>query len=74
MVMKMAALVVKFELSNEEDNNNEYFERLELFLMAKGVEEGKIVYHMSSGIAARAYAVLRNIWACTGSKTVILQL
>ena len=64
----MAVSVLKFEPYNEEEDVEQYFERLELFLTANGVEEDKVVGHVLSGIGARAYSVLRNLLAPTEPK------
>ena len=59
----MAVTVIKFEPYNEEEDVEQYFERLEMFLLANGVKDDKKVGHVLSGIGAKAYAILRNLLA-----------
>ena len=54
----MAVTVIRFEPYKEEEDIEQYFERLEMFLMANAVEEEKKVGHVLSGIGATAYLVL----------------
>ena len=64
----MAVTGIRFESYNEEEDIEQYFERLEMFLMANGVRDDKKVGHVLSGIGAKAYAVLRNLLAPTEPK------
>ena len=59
----MAVTVIKFEPYNEEEDIEQYFEKLEMFLLANGVKDDKKVGHVLSGIGAKAYAILRNLLA-----------
>ena len=63
----MAVTVIRFEPYKEEDIE-QYFERLERFLMANAVEEEKKVDHMLSRIGVTAYSVLQNLLAPTNLK------
>ena len=58
----MAVSVLKFQPYNEEEYIEQYFERLELILTMNGVEEGRVVGHMLSGIGARVYSVYEIFW------------
>ena len=64
----MAVTVIRFEPYKEEEDIEQYFERLEMFLTANTVEEEKKVGHLLSGIGATAYSVLRNLLAPTNPK------
>ena len=59
----MAVTTIRFEPYNEVEDIEQYFERLEMFLVANGVREDNRVGHVLSGIGAKAYAVLRNLLA-----------
>ena len=59
----MAVTVIKFEPYNEEEDVEQYFERLEMFLLANGVKDDMKVGHVLSGIGTKAYAILRNLLA-----------
>ena len=54
---------VKFEPYGEEDDIEDYLERVELFLTANSVEDDKRVAYLLSGLGAKAYAVLKNLVA-----------
>ena len=64
----MGVIGIRLESCNEEEDIEQYFERLEMFLMANGVRDDKKVGHVLSGIGAKAYAVLRNLLAPTEPK------
>ena len=64
----MAVTVIRFEPYKEEEDIEQYFERLEMFLTANAVEEENKVGHVLSGIGATAYSVLRNLLAPTSPK------
>ena len=66
--MSMAVTGIRFKSYNEEVDIEQYFERLEMFLMANGVRDDKKVGHVLSGIGAKTYAVLRNLLAPTEPK------
>lgn len=68
LVTRMAVTAIRFEPYNEEEDIKQYFERLEMFLMANAVDEEKKVGHVLSGIEATAYSVLRNLLAPANSK------
>ena len=68
LATRMAVSVIRFEPYNEVEDIEQYFERLEMFLMANGVKDDKKVGHVLSGIGAKAYAVLRNLLAPTEPK------
>ena len=51
----------KFEPYSEEDDIEDYLERVELFLTMNSVEDNKKVAYLLSGLGAKAYAVLKNL-------------
>jgi len=59
----MADSVAHFEAYNEQDDIEEYFERLELFFEVHRIATGKKVAHLLSDIGAKTYAVLKNLTA-----------
>ena len=59
----MAVSVIKFEPHEENEDIKQYFERLEMFFTLNSVSDEKKVSHVLSGIAAKAYAVLRDLLA-----------
>ena len=68
LATRMAVTAIKFEPYNEAEDIEQYFERLEMFLLANDVRDNKKVGHVLSGIRAKAYAVLRNLLAPTEPK------
>lgn len=68
----MAVTAIRFEPYNEEDIE-QYFERVEMFLMANAVEEGKKVGHVLSVIGATAYSCYETCWHLQTRKIVIWQ-
>ena len=61
--MRMADSVARFEAYNEQDDIEEYFERLELFFEVHHIATGKKVAHLLSDIRAKTYAFLKNLMA-----------
>ena len=61
--MKMTEPVVRFEQYHESEDIEEYFERLELFFQAHGVERDTKVPRLSSDIKLKMYATLKNLTA-----------
>ena len=55
--------LVKFEPYDENDDIEDYCERLELFFTANGVADEKKRAHLLSGLGAKTYAVLKNLTA-----------
>ena len=68
LAMRMAVIGIRFESYNEVADIEQYFKRLEMFLMMNGVRDDKKVGHVLSGIGAKAYVVLRNLLAPTEPK------
>ena len=64
----MVVTVIRFEPYKEEEDIEQYFVRLEMFLTANAVEEENKVRHVLSGIGATAYSVLQNLLAPTSPK------
>ena len=58
---RMAQIPVKFEPYKEHDDIEDYFERLELFLVVNKVADDQKVPHLLSGLGAKTYAVLKNL-------------
>ena len=54
----MAVSVIKFEPYEENEDIEQYFERLEMFFTANSVSDEKKVSHVLSGIGAKTYAVV----------------
>ena len=54
----MAYTTNRFDPFNEGEDIEEYFERLEMFLSAQGVQRDRKVAHILSDIESKAYAVL----------------
>ena len=68
LAMRMAVTTIRFEPYNEAEDIEQYFKRLEMFLLANDDTDNKKVGHVLSGIKAKAYAVLRNLLAPTEPK------
>ena len=68
LATRMVVTGIRFESYNEMADIEQYFKRLEMFLMTNGVRGDKKVRHVLSGIGAKAYAVLRNLLAPTEPK------
>ena len=54
---------VKFKPYDENDDIEDYCERLEWFFTANGVADEKKVAHLLSGLGTKTYAVLKNLTA-----------
>ena len=61
LAMRMSQ--VKFEPYDENDNIEDYCERLELFFTTNEVVDEKKVAHLLSGLGTKTYAVLKNLTA-----------
>ena len=61
--MRLAQIPVKFEPYEEHDDIDDYFKRLELFLVVNKVQDDQKVAHLLSGLGAKTYAVLKNLAA-----------
>ena len=59
----MAVANVRFEPYNEVEDIEQYFERLEMFLLANDVADDKQVGQVLSCIGAKAYSILKNLLA-----------
>ena len=64
----MANTTNRFDPFDEEEDIEEYFELLEMFLSAQGVQRDKKVVHIISDIGSKAYAVLKNLLAPVAPK------
>ena len=58
----MAVKVIRFEPYKEEEDTEQYFERLEMFLTANVVEKEKKVGHMLSGIETQLIQCCKTCW------------
>ena len=64
----MANTTNRFDPFDEEEDIEEYFEQLEMFLPAQGVQRDKKVVYIISDIGSKAYAVLKNLLAPVAPK------
>ena len=68
LATKMANTTNRFDPFDEGEDIEEYFERLEMFLSAQGVQRDRKVAHILSDIGSKAYAVLKNLLALVAPK------
>ena len=61
----MAKSIARFEAYNENDDIEEYFERMELFFDVHKIESGKRVAHLLSDIGPKMYTALKSLTAPT---------